>query len=249
MRAFRHGTCDSTNERAFHAIAADDARHRDVHLATAQTSGRGRRGNAWWSPPGEGLYASLIWSPPVDATYPAPEPASLTMAGGLAAMDVVQAVGLTGAWLKWPNDLLIGDRKLAGVLVESRGLDPARPTYVVGVGLNVRQSSFPDELQAERAVTSLLLEGHDVPLEDVTSRLLEALPARLATTQSDPTALTHAFVTATGLVGMPVVVDGPTGEVRGTFHDLDLEAGVVVETATGPQTIALAHVRALRRAE
>jgi len=248
MRAFRHGTCDSTNERAFAALASGAAQHGDVHLATAQTSGRGRRGNAWFSPPGEGLYASLIWSPQVDANHPPPEPASLTMAGGLAAMDTARSFGLSDVWLKWPNDLLVGDRKLAGILVEARGLDPARPTYVVGVGLNVRQSSFPSELQAERPVTSLLLEGQDVPLEDVTSRLVEALPTRLATTQSDPTALARAFVTATGLVGKQVMVDGPDGEVAGTFRDLDLESGVVLDTSAGPQAIALAHVRALRRA-
>jgi BirA family transcriptional regulator, biotin operon repressor / biotin---[acetyl-CoA-carboxylase] ligase len=248
MRVFRHGTCDSTNERAFHAIAVGAALHGDVHLATAQTNGRGRRGSTWWSPQGEGLYASLVISPPVDATHPAPEPASLTMAGGLAALDVAKKSGVKDAWLKWPNDLMVGDRKLAGVLVEARGLDPAKPTYVVGVGLNVRQVSFPDELKSERPVTSLLLEGHDVPLETAILSLLDALPTRLATTQSDPATLTRAFVAATGLVGIPVIARGPDGVVEGTFRDLDLGSGVHIHTATGPTVIALAHVRSLQRA-
>ena len=133
-------------------------------------AGRGRLGRTWHSSAGEGLYASLILRPPP----PAPNPAALTMAAGLGVIEGLEALGLAGARLKWPNDVLHGSGKLAGLLVESRGLDPRAPAFVAGVGVNVRQRAFPAELEAERAVTSLALLGLESTVEDVSAAYMRS---------------------------------------------------------------------------
>jgi BirA family biotin operon repressor/biotin-[acetyl-CoA-carboxylase] ligase len=244
-RVFRHGVIDSTSEEAFRALAAGSARHGDVHVATGQTAGRGRRGARWESAEG-GLYASLVGLPPP----PAPPAAALTMAAGLAVLATVRELGLTAASLDWPNDVVVGPKKLAGVLVETRGLDPARPHWVVGIGLNVAQRRFPAELERERPVTSLALEGVAGSTESALAALVRhALPC-LERTQTDGDGLARDWLAATGLVGQPVVVRHADGSsVAGRLLRVTLATGLCLETDAGARAyVALEHVRALERA-
>jgi BirA family biotin operon repressor/biotin-[acetyl-CoA-carboxylase] ligase len=115
------------------AAAADGAADRTVLIADTQTAGRGRRDRAWVSPPGTGLYLSVLLRP---STVPAPRLGTLGMVAGLALMHLAGEAGVT-ATLKWPNDLLIGDAKCAGVLSEATP-DGAAQAAVVGVGINVK---------------------------------------------------------------------------------------------------------------
>ena len=123
FRVLRHGVVDSTSERAFAAIEDGSARHGDVHVAEAQTRGRGRLGRSWASAPGEGLYLSTVLLP----GPPPLSPTALTMATGLAVHDAVRGLGVDAVRLDWPNDVVVDDAKLCGILVESRGLTPAAP--------------------------------------------------------------------------------------------------------------------------
>ena len=179
MTIHRYEQIDSTNETALAAVAACTASDGDVHVASAQSSGRGRQGRAWLSPPGTGLYLSYVHLPPT----PPPRPEAVTMAAGLAVGGAAHSLGARGARLKWPNDVVVpgsaGLAKLAGILVESRGFQPEAPHFVVGVGLNVAQESFPPELEAERPVTSLRRLGLDVSLVASEAALLARLPERL----------------------------------------------------------------------
>lgn len=244
-RRFHHGTTDSTSERAFAALAAGTARHGDVHLADAQTAGHGRFGRRWHSPAGEGLYASLVLLPP-----PPPwPPAAVTVAAALATHDAALELGLARAWLDWPNDLMVGDAKLAGVLVETRGLDPKAPHYVVGIGLNVRQRSFPPELVQERAVTSFALEGLDVALSDAERVLLECLARRVEQIDSTPAELEVDFVHATGLANQDVIVRVGEREERGRFAGFSFGAGLLLHLAGGREKrLPVEFVRAVERA-
>jgi BirA family transcriptional regulator, biotin operon repressor / biotin---[acetyl-CoA-carboxylase] ligase len=220
LRLIRHGEVDSTSERAFATIASGTAAHGDVHVATAQTRGRGRLGRAWSSPAGEGVYLSLVLLPP-----PPPwSPAALTIAAGLAVFDAATALGVRGARLDWPNDLVVGKAKLAGVLVETRGLDPRAPHYVVGVGLNVLQRVFPPELRAEREVASLATLGVETTVEQALEAMLETLPRRLDRLPLDEPALAADYLGATGLLGARVRVG--VGEVN---HEGVLEGLTVAE--------------------
>jgi BirA family biotin operon repressor/biotin-[acetyl-CoA-carboxylase] ligase len=115
------------------AAAERGAADRTVLIADTQTAGRGRRDRSWVSPPGTGLYLSVLLRP---STVPAARLGTLGMVAGLALMHLAGEAGVTAA-LKWPNDLLIGEAKCAGVLSEVAPDGPAQAA-VVGVGINVK---------------------------------------------------------------------------------------------------------------
>jgi len=228
FRRIQHATVDSTSERAFESLARGAARDGDVHVAEQQTAGRGRLGRRWESRAGEGLYLSLVALPP--APLPAP---AITIAAGLAVLDAVRALGVRTARLRWPNDVMAGPAKLAGILVETRGLDPAAPHYVIGIGLNVRQATFSDELRAERPVTSLALEGADCELETALATLLAALDVRLDQLLAGDTALVQDYREAAGLNDEAVRVTTASGTVEGRIALLTFDTGLELVAADG----------------
>lgn len=123
---------DSTNAEALRLLSSTPALPFYV-LAERQTSGRGRRGRSWVSPFGENIYYSLVLR--IEGGMRQLE--GMSLAVGLALLQVVRDHGVSSAGLKWPNDVLVGERKLAGVLLELSG-DPADVCHVViGIGLNV----------------------------------------------------------------------------------------------------------------
>jgi BirA family biotin operon repressor/biotin-[acetyl-CoA-carboxylase] ligase len=140
-------TTDSTNERA-KELAQAGAGGGLVVTATEQTAGRGRRGNAWFAPPGACLLYSALLRP-----FNAESAPLLPLAVPVAVCEAAEAVAPVRCQVKWPNDVWIDERKVAGVLVEAR---PDEGWAVIGVGLNVaiREQDFPRELRA--TATSLL---------------------------------------------------------------------------------------------
>ncbi|XXX80566.1 biotin--[acetyl-CoA-carboxylase] ligase [Sorangium sp. So ce134] len=167
----------STNDDARSAAAAG-APHGAAFLADAQTQGRGRGGRAWHSPPGENLYLSVVLRPGLPASSVAP----IALVMGLAVASVVdrrlaprsRLGGGAEVRLKWPNDVLVGGRKLAGILVEAQLRGDAVSSVIVGVGLNVHASSFPPELSG-RATSLAMLGIDDVPRELLAAELLQAI--------------------------------------------------------------------------
>ena len=146
--------------------------HRSVVVAGQQTAGRGRRGHVWFSPPGAGLYVSVVLAPGTARVDPARATTILTLAAGVALVEGVEAATGLSADLKWPNDLLVAGRKLAGILAEGHA-----ETVVLGYGINVLATAFPPELR-ER-VTSLESEiGRRVELDLVLDETLAALSRR-----------------------------------------------------------------------
>jgi len=246
-RIRRYETCDSTNERALCALDKGTGQHGDVLIAKEQSQGRGRQGSVWWSAPAGGLYLSMIWRP-----KQAINAVCLTLAGGLAALDCAQLSGLDRCLLKWPNDLMVGDKKLAGVLVETRGLEPSQPRYVIGIGLNVGQESFPTDLQQEREVTSLAQEGIDSCLAEAEEHLIKALDQRLEQAARTPSSLGEDFLTASQWAGARVEGQAGNQVHRGRVlklefeFDLDSEPALCLETAPGVVTrLVAAHISAL----
>ncbi|MBF8733141.1 MULTISPECIES: bifunctional biotin--[acetyl-CoA-carboxylase] ligase/biotin operon repressor BirA [Pseudomonas] len=131
-----HETIDSTNAEALRLISGGESAPFLV-LAEQQTAGRGRRGRQWVSPFAENLYYSLVLR--VEGGMRQLEGLSLVV--GLAVMRTLQAFGLNSVGLKWPNDVLVGERKIAGILLELVG-DPADVCHVVlGIGINVNMQS------------------------------------------------------------------------------------------------------------
>lgn len=244
LRVLRHDVVDSTNERALAAIEAGEAREGDVHVARGQTRGRGRLGRRWESRPGEGVYLSLVHLP----QPPGPHPPAVTMAGGLAVLDLLLGLGVERARLDWPNDVVADGAKLAGILVESRGFAPERPHFVIGVGLNVRQSFFSDDLRSARAVTSLRLLGIDAEPERLATPLAELLLARLRMANEYGDDLCADYLEATGLGGSEVLASSAQGTIRGRLEGIELVRGLRYRPPNGgARWIELAHVRSIER--
>ena len=136
---------ESTNDEV-HSLAKNGAPHGRIVLAERQTAGRGRRGAAWFAPTGESLAFSILLRPTEAKTlWP-----RLALATGLAVAEAIESFG-PQVGIKWPNDVWIGARKVAGILVEA-GADFA----VVGIGLNVNTTEFPPEVA--KIATSLQME-------------------------------------------------------------------------------------------
>jgi BirA family biotin operon repressor/biotin-[acetyl-CoA-carboxylase] ligase len=163
-------TIGSTNDVAAELAAAGSAEG-TVVLADAQTAGRGRRGRTWFSPLGAGLYVSAILAPG-RAGDAGRARTITTLAAGVAILEgIAEATGLRAA-LKWPNDLFVARRKLAGVLAEG-----VADAVVLGYGINVEPAAYPPELSAR--VTSLESElGRAVDRPRVFVETLAALAAR-----------------------------------------------------------------------
>jgi BirA family transcriptional regulator, biotin operon repressor / biotin---[acetyl-CoA-carboxylase] ligase len=147
---------DSTNERA-KALAERGAPHGTLVTADEQSAGRGRQGRAWTAPPRSAVLMSLVVRDPREV---------LPL---IAAVAICEALPVECA-IKWPNDVWLGRRKLAGILVEGR---PQQGWAVLGVGLNVRGTQFPEELR-ESAI-SLQQAGIDTDVETTLGMLLPSL--------------------------------------------------------------------------
>jgi BirA family biotin operon repressor/biotin-[acetyl-CoA-carboxylase] ligase len=131
------GRIDSTNRYLLECASAGSSEG-VVAVADEQTAGRGRLGRAWVAPAGSALLVSVLLRPalPVERTH------LVTLAAGLAALDAIEALTTVRAGLKWPNDVVVDDRKLAGILAEADGAG----AVVVGMGCNVQPAALPDEL-------------------------------------------------------------------------------------------------------
>jgi len=173
-------TIGSTNDEAAQRSASPEPQAPSpeglVVVADEQTSGRGRRGHTWFSPPGSGLYVSVVLAPAASID-PSRAFSLLTLAAGVAlAEGIEQALGLR-VELKWPNDLLVTGRKVGGILAESSGAGDRFDTVVVGYGINVQSTSFPPELRSQ--ATSLESElGRAVDRHHLLAETLVALARR-----------------------------------------------------------------------
>jgi BirA family transcriptional regulator, biotin operon repressor / biotin---[acetyl-CoA-carboxylase] ligase len=169
----------STNTAAA-TLAHDDAPHGTVVVAESQTAGRGRLGRHWHSPEGKNLYCSILLSAMPERKQ---QPLWLSWVPLIAALAVSRAVQTVAGGLKpsvkWPNDILAGNRKLGGVLCESSGIGTDHANVIVGIGLNVnvRRDEFPEELR--EIATSLAIEaGHPCDRAALLAALLVELESR-----------------------------------------------------------------------
>lgn len=219
----------STNDDALLA-ARSGAPHGSLFVADEQTAGRGRRGNAWLAAPGESLLFSVLLRPELELG----QVSALTLAVGLALRDAVAPLIAASAQLKWPNDLYVDGKKLAGVLVESQLQGERLQAVVVGVGLNVASREFPEEIAA-RATSLALLGATRLEREALLQAILDALALRLAAYQTAGVAGILAELNAAdALRGQRVRVDGRSGVGRG----LDAQGRLLLED-DGGQTHAI----------
>jgi BirA family biotin operon repressor/biotin-[acetyl-CoA-carboxylase] ligase len=169
-------TVGSTNDVA--AALAEEGREGAVVIADQQTAGRGRHGRRWYSPPGSGLYISVVLTPgPTGPSAADRAAALLTLAAGVALAEAVEATTGLAPDIKWPNDLMLGRRKLAGILAESAVSESGALRVALGYGINVSTTAYPPELDAR--ATSLESElGRPIERAALCAETLAALEAR-----------------------------------------------------------------------
>lgn len=227
----------STNDDAL-AAAKSGAPHGAVFGAETQTRGRGRRGSEWVSSPGAGLWFSVLLRPELSAELGP----GLALCAGLAVRAAVATRVTTPTLVKWPNDVLAGGRKLAGILVESQVSGAKLGSVVMGIGINVTQRAFPDSLSniaTSLALLSATSLGREQLLADVLGQL-DTLLARLAS-QGMP-GIAEALRSHDALLGRRLRVDG----LEGTGTGID-DAGRLLLRRSDGQVEALlsGHVELL----
>lgn len=150
----------STNDLATRA-ARDGAPHGATWVAEQQTQGRGRRGHTWLSPAGENLLFSVLLRVPCAPARIPP----IALVAGLAVRDAIAAATGVEIAIKWPNDVLVGSRKVAGVLVEAVTIGSRVEGVVIGIGINVHTRSFPEEIVGIATSVALVATSSSPPAD------------------------------------------------------------------------------------
>lgn len=229
-----------------HAMQQADAGAVDgsVWFADEQTLGRGRGAHGWTSPPGSGLYVSVLLRPRI---APA-EILWLSLAAGLAAQKAVRAVTSLEADLRWPNDLLFGRKKFCGILTELNAEVTRVRHVVIGIGINVHQPQFPEELRG--MATSLAIEtGRNWPRQELLIALLQSLDCEARAVADAPNAeyfarsLRERIAAGSSWIrGKRVRVEEGEG-YAGITEGLDPRGFLLVRTPEGLRTVYSGGVR------
>jgi BirA family transcriptional regulator, biotin operon repressor / biotin---[acetyl-CoA-carboxylase] ligase len=230
----------STNTAAM-AAAAKGAPEGSVFLAEEQTAGRGRGANSWQSPQSTGIYCSVILRP----ALPPSDVLVLSLAAGLAVQAAILHIdSRVNIDLKWPNDLLIDGKKVCGILAEMNA-EATRVRYiVVGIGINVNQASFPEELNA----TSLrLVTGSEWSRVELVGALLKSLDREyrqlIAGGQAQESVLKRFAGHSSWTRGKKVRIEENGAAFTGMTEGLDLRGFLRVRTESGLRTVLSGTVR------
>lgn len=224
----------STNDVAWEKARAGEPEGFTV-TANHQTAGRGRFGRAWHSPPGLSIAVSVLLRPKLP-------PERLSLLTSAAAVAACETAG-GEARIRWPNDVVVKGRKLAGVIVEGR--EPGAFVLGCGINVNLREADFPDELRATS--TSLLVEtgrAHDI--KDVLARFLENLDERYDQALAGSPKLASAWRDLSALIGQRVTITEGGRDYRGEVADLDVLEGISLRLEGAVRRFRLEHVERLR---
>jgi len=228
---------DSTN-RAAGDLARQGAVEGTVVVADAQTAGRGRMGRRWESPAGVNLYFSVLLTPNVE---PARVPQLALVAAVAVHEGLAECCPEITAQIKWPNDILAGGRKVAGILCEA-SLEADRVHRVIlGVGINVNGTSVPRALRLS-ATTLRIAGGREVSRPALLGAVLNHLEARYQGWLRDGnlSGLLPYFERHSALNGRSVAAENLSGAVRGTARGITPTGELVIETADGARLHLLA---------
>ena len=218
-------TIDSTMTEATR-LAAEGAPHLTLVIADEQTAGVGRFGRTWHSEPNDGIYCSLILRLPL----PASAVAVATLALGLATREAIQESTDLTCDLRWPNDVLIGDDKVAGILAQL--LDSR---IVAGIGINVNHSSLPDGLRTPATSLRIAAGGRTFGREPIIAALVNKVDDFCKIlVDHGPAAILEAFAASSSyVINRRVLFDGETGFERGTTAGLDSNGFLLVRDDAG----------------
>jgi len=235
-------TLSSTNEHA-RELAEDGWPEGTIVLSEEQTAGKGRAGRTWHSPPGLGLNVSVILKP----SFPPEKVALMTLMTAVAAVQALRERGHE-ATIKWPNDILLGDRKIGGVLADAR-LRPGGPAdIVVGLGLNVNhlEADFPPDL-LPRAGSIRMHSGAEADRTALLAAILNRLDEAYAQAKDGGAGTDARLIeTYTALCpmcrGRKVVVQGEGEPISGESAGIAPSGALRVDTPSGPREIHVGEI-------
>jgi BirA family biotin operon repressor/biotin-[acetyl-CoA-carboxylase] ligase len=234
----------STNEMAMKA-GLEGAEEGSLFIADEQTAGRGRAGHGWHSSGEGGLYFSILLRPnmnPTDVLW-------LSLITGLSAHYAIDSVLGAPPDLRWPNDIMLGNRKLGGILTEMSADSTHVRHVVIGIGINVNQPSFPEDIAS--IATSLRIEtGHDWSRADIAAALLKSLDREYRALRTgllanvSPSIVKRFERCSSYAHGASVVVE-EAGGFTGQTVGLDSRGFLRVQTDDGVKTVLSGGVRKL----
>jgi BirA family transcriptional regulator, biotin operon repressor / biotin---[acetyl-CoA-carboxylase] ligase len=231
-------TINSTNTYAAR-LAREGASEGTTVIADSQSGGKGRLGRSWVSPPGVNLYLSVILRPPV-STAVAPQ---LNFLAAIAVADAVSETTRLSPAIKWPNDVLVTEKKVCGILAEMQTDTSGLRAVIVGIGVNINAplSAFPEELR-NKASSLLIAGGQTVERTTLTASLLTHLEKSYVLWLQEGFSTLHSRWEqyAAHLLGTRISVAVPEGTVVGTVLGLDRDGGLLVQGDSGERHRLLA---------
>ncbi len=238
-------SCSSTNDKAWDR--ADSGIDGELFLAEEQSSGRGRIGRSWHSPQGAGIYLSFLAKLRLEsANHP-----YITCAIALALANTIEQYSQLPVEIMWPNDIFIGDKKVAGILVESRSSHPG--IYVVGIGININHTKqdFPEQLKD--IATSLRIERqagliHRVRFLRLLLFYIDNVYVQLRKKKYER--IGQAWLEFVQLVGREVRLKANSESFYGKLLELDLNKGVKLKVEKGKElSFRCEHVTSIKPIE
>lgn len=217
----------STNDRILD-MARRGAPEGTVALTEEQTAGRGRRGHNWFSPSGIGIWTSFLLRPRIPGKHLPP----LTICAAYAVAKCIEENTDVGICIKWPNDILINNRKVAGILAETKTMLREGPCVVVGIGINVNHTAnvFPDELQ-ETATSLRIAKGELISRQPLFCKLIETFESVYHTyLESGLRDILPEITPRLAWLGEMVEVNDPATPTSGRVIEIKEDGSLLLET-------------------
>ncbi len=210
---------------------ADNLASGTVVVADSQSAGRGRHGRTWLSPAGVNLYTSIIFKRPVIEK----NVLLLTQIASLSVWNRISALGVQNAWIKWPNDVYVEDRKVAGMLCECKTLGNDTEAFVIGIGVNLNMDRTAVQ-SIDQPATSIFLETRNlVDRDDFLLSVADRFTRYYDEYQiSGHDRIHQLWRSASGLIDRAVVISLDNGNtIRGTVIDFLKDGAISIRTETG----------------
>ena len=223
----RYSEVDSTNDVAGELLK-EDVPEGTLIIAEHQRAGRGRRGRDWHSPPQTGLWCSLIIYPHAQTAL-----GFLTLLFGVSIARSIRIEFGIDAHMKWPNDILIDHRKVAGILCEHHGDRDSRTAVVVGFGINVNQLAFPAELAASAISLRQAVDRKTDRSEMLRRILLEMEHDYLCAARGGEAMIMNQARSFSSTLGRTITVDTEAASITGVARELQADGSLVLEDAAG----------------
>jgi len=238
-KVYAYQSVQSTNTIA-HQLALSKTPEGTIVVAEKQTKGRGRMGRQWHSPEKIGIYLSIVLYPGID---PKRAP-GLSLISAVALAETIKALSIKDVRIKWPNDVLIGGKKTAGILTELSAEIGRTHHVVIGIGVNVNQraSDIPEDLK-DKATSLRIAQRKAVSRIDFLKEFLVRFENEYNRfKKSGLRGIRKKILAYSSLLGKEIEVQSGSGKIAGKALDIDNEGHLIIETDKGKVTLSAGEV-------